>query len=172
MKKTTLKLIALVMLAVMLTSMFCACGKSKMNVTIGAKLGEDYITYQYNANADNEEFIIPQDDRICLNDVTIEVQYEEGSQVSVLDVFKNAAIEYELDYELDSSGESISSINKYGGFSGTDEEGKVLVFFWSYTINGVEPTSGRAGTNYVNEGDKIEFILTSASEDDFDEDAY
>lgn len=169
MKKTTIKLLALVMLAVMLCTMFCACGKSKMNVKIGVKLGSDYIDYKYNENADNPDFMIPSEDRVFLNDVTVEVAYDEGTQVSVLDVFKNAAVEYALDYGLDSNEASVVSVNDYAGFTGKDAEGKTLVFFWTYTINGVEPTEGRAATNYVKDGDKIEFTLTSASEDDYKE---
>lgn len=171
MKKTTIKLMTLVMLAVMLCSMFCACGKSKMNVTIGVKLGDDYITYMYNENADNPDFMIPAEDRTFLNDVGVEIAYDEGGQVSVLDVFKNAAVEYALDYTLDSNEASVASVNDYGGFTGKDAEGKTLVFFWTYTINGVEPTEGRAATNYVKDGDKIVFTLTSASEDDYEEPA-
>lgn len=168
MKKTTIKLLALVMLAVMLGTMFCSCGKSTMNVKIGVKLGSDYIDYKYNENADNPDFMIPSEDRVFLNDVNVEVAYEEGTQVSVLDVFKNAAAEYALDFTLDSNEASVTSVNNYGGFTGKDAEGKTLVFFWTYTINGVEPTEGRAATNYVKEGDVVVFTLTSASEDDYE----
>ena len=164
MKKTTIKLIALVVLSVMLASMFCSCGGSKMNLTVGIKLGEDYINYQYDQHIDDEEFMIPSEDRVFLNDVPIEIVYDEGAQVSALDAFINACVEYDLDYTLDEAGHSVKAVRTYQGFSGKDADGNNLTFFWTYTINGVEPTEGRAATNYVKDGDVIIFSLVSANE--------
>lgn len=174
MKKTTLRIFALLFAVAMLSCMFAGCGKSKMNVTVGVQLGQDYIDYRYaeEEKKGNMEFMIPQEHRNFLNDVSVEIAYAEGEQVSVLDAFINACAEYDLDYTLDSTGKSVSIINDYAGGSGTDEEGTIITFFWSYTINGVEPTEGRAADNYVKDGDKIVFTLTSASANDFDEDAY
>lgn len=172
MKKTTIKLLALVVVSVMLACTFCSCGGSKMNLTVGIKLGEDYINYQYDKNADNEEFMIPQEDRVFLNDVAIEIAYNEEEQVSALDAFINACVEYDLDYTLDDTQQSVKAVRTYSGFSGSDAEGNILTFFWTYTINGVEPTSGRAATNYVKDGDTIVFSLVSASADDFNGDDY
>ncbi len=172
MKKTTVKLMAFVVVAMMLATMLCSCGGSKMNVTVGIKLGEDYITYMYDKNIDDENFIIPQEDRVFLNDVSIEIPYDEGAQVSALDAFINACAEYDLAYTLDDAEQSVKAVRSYSGFSGQDAEGTVLTFFWTYTINGVEPTSGRANTNYVKDGDKIVFSLVSASANDFDDEQY
>ena len=174
MKKTTLRIFALLFVVAMISCMFVGCGKSKMNVSVGVQLGEDYINYRYAEEElkGNTEFMIPAEHRNFLNDVNVEIAYAEGEQVSALDAFINACVEYDLDYTLDSTGKSVTVINDYTGFSGKDEEGTVITFFWSYTINGVEPTSGRAADNYVKDGDKIVFTLTSASADDFDEDSY
>ncbi len=173
MKKTTLKIFALIFALAMLSCVFAGCGGPKMTVTVGVKLGDDYIDYMYNVkNAGNDEFMIPAEDRNFLNDVTVEISYKEGEQVSVLDAFKNACVEYDLEYTLDSTGKSVSIIGDYSGFSGTDADGENVTFFWSYTVNGVEPTSGRAADNYVKDGDKIVFSLTGASESEFEEDQY
>ncbi len=172
MKKTTIRIFVLTLAIVMLTCMFAGCGKSKMTVTVGVQLGEEYINYMYDKNADNEEFIIPQEHRNFLNNVSVEIAYAEGEQVSALAAFKNAAAEYDLDYTLDKTGKSVSIINDYKGFSEKDENGEYVTYFWSYTINGVEPETGRADDNMVKDGDVIVFTLTSASASEFEEDNY
>ena len=172
MKKTTIKLIALVVVSVMLACMFCSCGGNKMNITVGIKLGDDYINYQYDQHIDDEEFMIPSEDRVFLNDVPIEIAYDEGAQVSALDAFINACVEYDLEYTLDEAGQSFKAVRSYQGFSGKDAEGTIITFFWTYTINGVEPTERRANTKYSKDGDVIVFSLVSASANDFDGKSY
>ncbi len=169
MKKTTIRIFALALAVVMLTCMFAGCGKSKMNVKVGVKLSQNYIDYMYEQNADKEDFIIPAEHRVFLNDVDVEIAYEEGESVSALDALITAAAEYGLDYTLDSTEKSVAVINDYKGFLDTE---KGTTFFWSYTINGVEPTEGRAADNYVKEGDVIVFTLTSADATDFDDEKY
>ncbi len=171
MKKTKIRIFALLVVVLMLSCMFVGCGKNKMTVTVGVKLGEDYITYRYNEEESkgNEEFMIPQEDRVFINDVSIEIAYDEGEQVSALDAFINACAEYDIGYTLDSTGKSVSVVSDYKGFLGKDADGNNVTFFWSYTINGVEPTSGRASDNYVKDGDKVVFTLTSANEADYKE---
>ncbi len=171
MKKTKIRVFTLLLAVLMLSCMFVGCGGNKMTVTVGVKLGEDYINYRYAEEEakGNEEFLIPAEDRTFINDVSIEIAYDEGEQVSALDAFINACAEYDIGYTLDSTGKSVSVVSDYKGFLGKDADGNNLTFFWSYTINGVEPTSGRASDNFVKDGDKIVFILTSANETDFKE---
>ncbi len=171
MKKTNFRILTLLLAVLMLSCMFVGCGKNKMTVTVGIKLGDDYITYRYNEEeaAGNDEFMIPAEDRVFLNDVSIEIPYEEGEQVSALDAFIDACKEYDIQYTLESNQKSVSVVSTYKGFLGKDDDGNNVTFFWTYTINGVEPTSGRAADNYVNDGDVIVFTLTSANESDYDE---
>lgn len=165
--------IAAILMAVVLVSMSLAscAGGNTLSVNVAIVLGDDYINYMYALNEDDEEYMIPEDDRTMLNYVTIEVSYDDGEQVSVLDAFIEACANYDISYELDSSGQSVSSIESYGKVSYTDSENSDnnVTYFWTYTINGVEPTSGRAGTNYVSDGDKIVFTLTGAAASDYDE---
>lgn len=73
------KFIALMVLTAMLGTMLAACGNT-MTVKVTIKLDEKYINYMYDKNADNEEFIIPQEDRVILNDVDIPIKHKEGEK--------------------------------------------------------------------------------------------
>ena len=170
MKKFNLvKVLSLILVVAALGCVMCGCGRAKMNVKVGIKLGQDYIDYMYEKNADNEEFIIPNEDRNLLNDIDVEIVYKDGEQVSALTAFIEATYLQAIEYTLDSAEQSVKSVKTYGEFSGSAADGTNLFFFWTYTINGVEPTTGRAATNYVKDGDVIVFTLTSASENDFKE---
>ena len=163
------KFIALMVLTAMLGTMLAACGNT-MTVKVTIQLDEKYINYMYDKNADNEEFIIPQEDRVILNDVDIPIKHKEGEKISVIRVFREAAANYGIDtYQLTEDELSIESIKNYKKEYATID-GEAVTFFWSYTINGIEPKEGRAGTNYVKDGDKVVFMLTSASESEYKED--
>ena len=172
-KKT--KIVAILMAVVMLSMSLASCaGGNKMTVTVGIKLGEDYIDYLYALNEDNEEYILPEEERTMLNDVSVEINYEEGEEISALRAFIEACANYDVSYELDSTETSVKSVSSYAGVSVTDSENadNNVTYFWSFTINGVEPTSGRAATNYVSDGDAIVFTLTSAAASDYEEENY
>ncbi|NLM56412.1 MAG: DUF4430 domain-containing protein [Clostridiales bacterium] len=164
------KFIAFIVLTAMLCTMLAACGNT-MTVKVTIKLDEKYINYMYDKNADNEEFIIPQEDRVILNAVPIEIKYKEDEKISVIRVFREAAANFGIDtYQLTEDELSIESIKNYKKEYATID-GEAVTFFWAYTINGVEPKEGRAGTNYVKDGDEVVFMLTSASESEFTEDS-
>ncbi len=166
MKKRTIKLILFALVAVMMIPMMAGCGGEKMTVTVGARLGQDYIDYMLDVeHADDESYTIPANDRVLLNDVEIEIEYNEGEQISALRAIQEACANHGLDCLTNEEETSMETLKTYSGFT-RSVNGEVLVFFWTYTINGVEPTGGRMSTNYVKDGDKVEFILTAASSED------
>lgn len=163
------KLLALVVLTAMLSTILAACGNT-MTITVTIKLDQKYIDYMYEKNADDENFIIPKEDRVILNAVPIPIKYKEGEKISVIRVFREAAANYGIDtYQLTDDELSIESIKNYKKEYATID-GESVTFFWAYTINGVEPKEGRAGTNYVKDGDAVVFLLTSASESEYTDD--
>lgn len=100
--------------------------------------------------------------------VTVRIVAEEGAdpildaQViakaatpTVLDAFIKACDENEVPYvlESDTSGTpvSVQDVDTYTYHK--DENG--ILHYWMYTINGEEPTSGKANTNTIEEGDVI-----------------
>lgn len=171
MKKKTVKVLLLALVVLMIVPAMVGCGGEKMTITVGAKLGQDYIDYMIDVkNADDETYTIPAEDRVLLNDVEIEIEYEEGEQVSALRAIQEACANHGLDCFTNEDETSMVTLKSYSGSTETfrNENGDVetLVFFWTYTINGVEPTGGRMSTNYVKDGDKIQFILTAASSED------
>ena len=171
MKKRTVRILMLALVAVMMIPMMVSCGGEKMTVTVGARLGQDYINYMLDVeHADDDSYTIPADDRILLNDVPIEIEYKEGEQISALRAIQEACLNHALDCFTNEDGNSMVTLKTYSGFTRTvkNENGdmETLVFFWTYTINGVEPSGGRMSTNYVKDGDKVEFVLTAASSKD------
>ncbi|MCD7782968.1 MAG: hypothetical protein LUI15_03640 [Firmicutes bacterium] len=104
-----------------------------------------------------EPYDISESERVILDSVTVTVGIDGGG-VTVLDAVTKALSEYGVEYTLDLTGMSISTVAGYAGgtlYCGEETE----IFFWGYTINGEEPSSGRAGTNYVWDGDVITYVI-------------
>ncbi|MCD8312251.1 MAG: hypothetical protein LUD43_07155 [Firmicutes bacterium] len=104
-----------------------------------------------------EPYDISESERVILDSVTVTVGIDGGA-VTVLDAVTKALSEYGVEYTLDLTGMSISTVAGYVGgtlYCGEETE----IFFWGYTVNGEEPTSGRAGTNYVWDGDVITYVI-------------
>lgn len=142
----TIKILALA-LAVMMLSV-CAVGcqtteKVTINVTVSAVV-------------DGEALFGP---------VTVPISTPVDEAVSVLHAATHAMDENSIDYTVTEDGLSLTSIGDYADKS--DDE---YTYFWEYSLNGVVPESGRAGTNTVKDGDEIVFtyvqILTSDLVDD------
>ena len=93
------------------------------------------------------------DERIFNTNVKLQPTKEDGT-CSVIDVINNAIAIYEVDVKLDSTASFISKIKNYGE---TSIEG--IEYYWMYTINGTEPTSGRADSNFVKDGDTVEYLF-------------
>ncbi|MCD8056108.1 MAG: hypothetical protein LUE25_05275 [Clostridiales bacterium] len=104
-----------------------------------------------------ELYDISESERVILDSVTVTIGIDGGA-VTVLDAVTKALSEYGVEYTLDLTGMSISTVAGYAGgtlYCGEETE----IFFWGYTVNGEEPTSGRAGTNYVWDGDVITYVI-------------
>ena len=68
----------------------------------------------------------------------------------------------DIDYEADDMGIKSIAGNAY------KNDGE-YTYFWTYTINGEEPTSGRAGNTAINEGDTIIYVYQQESNEDLAE---
>ena len=164
MKKITVRVIVFMLAAIMLVPVLSSCGGQKMTVKVTAQLGSDYIDYMYDVeHADDDEYTLPNEDRTLINGVDIQIEYAEGEQVSVYRALVEACANVGLNYTPDKNEYSITGLKDvYNNFGASDGR----QFFWTYTVNGVEPTEGRMYNNYVKDGDVLVFTLTSASADD------
>lgn len=136
-----IKYAALVLAVMMLSVAFIGCEsveKVTVNVTVSAV-------------ADGATFFGP---------VTLPVSTPVDEPATVLVAATLAMDENGIYYTITEDGLSLVSIGDYADTS--DDE---YTYFWEYTVNGVAPESGRAGTILVNENDVIVFnyvkILTS-----------
>ncbi len=89
-------------------------------------------------------------------DVTVSVPADSENGPSVLDI-----LNYLIDHEgtpitMDNAGTSVSKIGLYYN---TDYQG--VTYYWSFKINGAEPKAGKADTNYVVDGDTIEYSFVA-----------
>ncbi len=173
MKKAIIRIVACALALMMLAGMMVGCaGGNKMTVTVTVQLGSDYIDFKYAeaSSKGDKDFLIAQSDRKIMENKEISVIYGDDEQVSVLSALAEACANNDISLVRDSTETSVQSIMDYAGqsynpTSGTPIEGydKAVTFFWSYTVNGKEPEEGRAGTNYVKDGDVIVFTLTGAT---------
>ena len=67
-----------------------------------------------------------------------------------------------IEYESDDMGIKSIAGNAYKNDGTT-------TCFWTYTINGEEPDSGRAGNTPINEGDVIIYVYQQESNEDLAE---
>ena len=169
MKKVIIKIMAFALALSMLTVVMSGCGGQSMKVKVGVKLGDDYVKFRYAQNADDPDFIITQEERNFLNDYEVEISYNEGDKVSALQALIEAS-QGRLNIATDEEGNSLVGVaDKFRGFTydpskDAHVEGydSTITFFWECKINGSALTEGRAGNNYVKDGDVITFTLTSA----------
>ena len=135
-----IKIIALALAIAMLSVCLISCGTPKIKVN--AKVGV-YV---------GEEFILAP--------FAVEVQNTEAP--TILQAVREALELNDIDYEADDMGIKSIAGNAYK----TDGE---YTYFWTYTINGEEPTSGRAGNTAINEGDTIIYVYQQESNEDLAE---
>ena len=134
------KIIALVLAVAMLSACLVGCGSQKIKVE--AKIGV-YV---------NDEFI--------LNPFSVTVQNTEAP--TILQAVREALELNGIEYEADEMGIKSIAGNAY------KNDGK-NTWFCTYTINGTEPTSGRAGNTPINEGDVIVYVYQQESNEDLAE---
>ncbi len=96
------------------------------------------------------------DDRIFSSNVKVNAE-----NPTVIDAVKEAISTYELNITLDPNGNSVTKVKNYN-----DTEIDGITYYWMYTINSVEPTTGKASSNAIVDGDKIEYIFYSSDPGD------
>ncbi len=136
-----IRIVALALAVVMLGAVMAACGSSnkvKVNCSISVVV-------------DGEEKFGPY---------SLEVQGTTENPPTVLQAAQEAFTVCEIPYEVDSNGLSLTSLTLDGVVyaKGADETN---IYTWYYTADGVEPDSGRAGTNLVVEGQSIVFTYSA-----------
>ena len=134
------KIFALVLAVAMLSACLISCGTQKIKVE--AKVGV-YV---------GEEFL--------LNPFSVTVQSVEVP--TILQAVREALELNGIEYEADEMGIKSIAGNAY------KNDGKTTCF-WTYTINGEEPSSGRAGNTPINEGDTIIYVYQQESNEDLAE---
>ena len=134
------KIVALVLAIAMLSACLIGCGSKKIKVE--AKIGV-YV---------GEEFI--------LNPFSVTVQNTEAP--TILQAVREALELNGIEYESDDMGIKSIAGNAYKNDGTT-------TCFWTYTINGEEPDSGRAGNTPINEGDVIIYVYQQESNEDLAE---
>ena len=131
------KRIALVCALILVGAMIVSCGAST-KVSVNVKV------------------VVMAEDEIYFGPVEVQVEGTTDNPPTVLQCAQEAFILNDFRYENDEY--SILSIGDYKEKTEGDYQ-----YFWVYTINGVEPTSGRAGTIVANEGDVILFTYVKES---------
>lgn len=134
------RVIALSLALIISAFAFVSCGEKapeapEINVTVQIRTGET-------------------DDTMILNS-PVKVQVENPT---VIDALVAASIQYDIDYNLSDDGKSIKDILTY-----REEMVDDTIYYWFYEINGKEPTSGTASTNFIADGDTITYKYVSMS---------
>ncbi len=139
----TLKYVALMLAVMMLAVAVTGCGSAN----------EEKVTINVTVSAVTEEGAV-------FGPVTVAVPVTDDDPATVLRSSTLAMDDAGVYYELSDDQLSLESINDY--LETSDAE---YTYFWEYTLNGVAPDAGRAGTVEVKDGDVIVFnyvkILTS-----------
>lgn len=131
------RILAMVLVGIMAVLCLASCGGAKTTVNVTLKI-----------NCNDPDF------PIILN-VPVTVEKENPT---VLDAFTIGCDAAEMAYVLDANGESVLDIDEYKDHKDTETN---TTYFWYYTINGKEPSSGKAADNVIADGDTIEYIYTA-----------
>lgn len=142
-------MIALAMALVMLAMCMVSCGggeKVSVNCNVSVQI-------------DGEEVFGP---------FNLTVQGPAENPPTVLQAAREAFTVCEVPYEVDEAGLSITSIT-IDGTEYAKYNDEVNIYSWYYLADGVEPESGRAGTNPAVEGQTYTFIynITPLNPEDF-----
>ncbi len=96
------------------------------------------------------------DDRIFSSNIKVNTE-----NPTVINAVNEAIATYELNITLDPGGNSITKVNNY-----YDTEIDGITYYWMYFINDVEPTTGKASSNTIKDGDKIQYVFYSSDPGD------
>lgn len=137
-----IRFVALVMAVMMLGMCMASCG--------GSTAEKVSVNCNVSVVIDGEEVFGPYN---------LTVQGTTETPPTVLQAAEESFIMCEIPYEVDENGLSLTSVTIDGTAykKGSDETN---IYTWYYMADGVEPESGRAGTNAVLEGQNISFIYS------------
>lgn len=82
----------------------------------------------------------------------------KSTEPTVLEAFIEGCMVNSVDYTLTDDEKSVVDIDQYPDY--IDEETGIN-YFWTYTVNGVEPEAGRASDAALKDGDVIEYIYVA-----------
>ena len=131
------RIFAMALAGLMLVVVLASCSAAAEPITVTLKV-----------NCGDPEFPV-------ILEVPVELQ---SNNPTVLDAVIEGFTINEIDYTLDSANESVVDIDEYKDYTDTETN---TTYYWYYTVNGVEPTTGKAYDNAVADGDVIEYIYTS-----------
>lgn len=146
-----IRIIALAMAITMLALCMASCGGEKVSVNCSISVV-----------VDGEEVFGPY---------SLTVQGPVENPPTVLQAAQEAFTVCEVPYEVDEDGLSLISVTIDGTvYAKTNDEENI--YNWIYSADGVEPDSGRAGTNPVLEGQAITFVynVTAMNPQEFSSD--
>ena len=139
----------LLVIAVMPLSIF-GCGKANK------------VTYNVVVTVNN-----PDDAESPLIDkLALAIEVKEGYVPTVLDVVREACQNSDIDFESSEDGLSVVKIGSVAEFDeeGTKDDGSsgiIASSYWTFTLNGAEVKTGRAGNTEISENDTVEFSFVT-----------
>ena len=129
------RIFALVLAGIMAVLCMASCGVQTINVNLKINCGDP--------------------DFPIILDVDVPIK---SADPTVLQAFIEGCIINQMDYTLTADEEAVKDIDIYKDYVDTETN---TTYYWYYTINGEEPTSGKAADNAVADGDVIEYIYTA-----------
>lgn len=134
-KMKKIRVAALALAVIMLTLCMAACSGAE-KVSVNCKIS------------------VIINDEVMLDNYAYTVQGTTENPPTILQAVREACQTVEIPCEVDSNGLSLESLTFDGQAyaNGSDEEN---IYRWYYTVDGVEPDTGRAGNTPVQEGQTI-----------------
>ncbi len=135
------RVFALAIAAVMLALSLASCGTVAPEITVTVEI------YSNSPEAATED------------DLVLNVQQSIQSEApTVFEAVTEALIVNEIAYVASDDMMSLVDIKDFKDYTEADTG---IAHYWMYYLNDVEPTSGKAGTNAIADGDKITYYYVA-----------
>lgn len=128
------RILALALAAVMAVMCLASCGAAAPTINVTLKISP------------NQDPDFP-----TILEVNVPIKSENPT---VLEAFIEGCIVNQMDYTLTDDELGVLDIDEYPDT--ITEDG--VSYYWIFTLNGVEPSAGRAADIAINDGDVIEYI--------------